>query len=84
VGKGSYLLIRGNSFLVLDLLLDIINGITRLDLKGNGLTRESLDLYEKEVRRKNELHATGNDGLGSGQGENSNFARRSALMAALV
>merc|ERR1711868_179857 len=41
--KNQSLLIWGNSFLVLDLGLDILNGIRRLNLKGDGLASESLD-----------------------------------------
>merc|ERR1711868_337329 len=41
--KNQSLLIWGNSFLVLDLGLDILNGIRRLNLQGDGLASESLD-----------------------------------------
>jgi len=41
--KDKTLLVRGNALLVLDLRLDIVNGIRRLDLEGDGLARESLD-----------------------------------------
>jgi hypothetical protein len=37
------LLVRGNSLLVLDLALDIVDGVARFDLEGDGLTREGLD-----------------------------------------
>jgi hypothetical protein len=37
------LLVRGNSLLVLDLGLDIIDRIGGLDLKGDGLARKGLD-----------------------------------------
>jgi len=37
------LLIWGNAFLVLDLGLDILNAIGRLDLEGDGLPSEGLD-----------------------------------------
>ena len=37
------LLIWWNSFLVLDLSLDILDRVTGLDLEGDGLTREGLD-----------------------------------------
>jgi len=37
------LLIRGNSLLVLDLGLDIVNRIGGLDLKSDGLARKGLD-----------------------------------------
>ena len=43
-GKDKTLLIRGNSFLVLDLGLDVVNGVTWLDIKSDGLT--SKGLYE--------------------------------------
>ena len=41
--KDQPLLIWGNSFLVLDLGLDILDGVGRLNLKGNGLSRQSFD-----------------------------------------
>jgi hypothetical protein len=37
------LLIRGNAFLILDLLLDILNGVRGFDLKSDGLAREGLN-----------------------------------------
>ena len=37
------LLIRWDSLLVLDLGLDVLNGVCWLDLKGDGLSSESLD-----------------------------------------
>jgi hypothetical protein len=42
-GKNETLLIRRNAFLVLDLGLDVFNGIRRLDIERNGLARERLD-----------------------------------------
>merc|ERR1719158_743402 len=42
-GKDQPLLIRRNSFLVLNLGLDILDRVTGFDLKGDGLTREGLD-----------------------------------------
>ena len=42
-GENQALLIGGNSFLVLDLRLDVVNGIRRLDLKGDGLASQGLD-----------------------------------------
>ena len=41
--KNQTLLIRGDSFLILDLGLYIIDGVRRLDLKGDGLAGEGLD-----------------------------------------
>ena len=41
-GKDESLLIRGDALLVLDLGLDVVDGIARLDLKGDGLACESL------------------------------------------
>jgi len=35
--KDQTLLVRGDSLLVLDLALDVVDGVTRLDLKGDGL-----------------------------------------------
>ena len=37
------LLIWGNTFLILDLSLDVLNGVCGLDIKGDGLTSEGLD-----------------------------------------
>merc|ERR1712241_1030804 len=37
------LLIWGNAFLVLDLCLDVLNGVGRLDLEGDGLAGQGLD-----------------------------------------
>jgi len=48
-GKDQSLLVRGNAFLVLDLGLDILNGIRWLNLQGDGLAGESLH---------EDLHAT--------------------------
>jgi len=42
-GKDKTLLVRGNALLVLDLALHIVDGVTGLDLEGNGLARQSLD-----------------------------------------
>ena len=41
--KNQTLLIWGNSLLILNLGLDILDGVGRLDLEGNGLTREGFD-----------------------------------------
>ena len=41
--KDQALLIRGDALLVLDLGLDIVDGVRRLHLKGDSLTREGLD-----------------------------------------
>merc|ERR550539_944052 len=42
-GEDKTLLIRRNSLLVLNLGLYIINGVGRLDIKGDGLSSQSLD-----------------------------------------
>ena len=42
-GKDQALLIRRDSLLVLNLLLDIINCVRWLDIKGDSLSSESLD-----------------------------------------
>lgn len=46
--KDQSLLVRGNALLVLDLGLDIVNGVRGLDLKGDGLARQGL--HETEWR----------------------------------
>merc|ERR1712035_288400 len=42
-GKDQSLLLRRNSFLVLDLRLDILDGVIWLDVQGDRLSREGLD-----------------------------------------
>jgi hypothetical protein len=42
-GEDKTLLIRWDSFLVLDLSLDVVDSIGWFDIKGDGLTGESLD-----------------------------------------
>jgi hypothetical protein len=42
-GKDKTLLIRGDSLLILNLSLDVVNGVARLDIESNGLTSQSLD-----------------------------------------
>ena len=37
------LLVRGDTLLVLDLRLDVVDGVARLNVEGNGLTRQGLD-----------------------------------------
>ncbi|UKZ67490.1 uncharacterized protein TrAtP1_013358 [Trichoderma atroviride] len=41
--KDQSLLVRGNALLVLDLGLDVVDGVGRLHLKGDRLPREGLD-----------------------------------------
>ena len=40
------LLIRGNSFLILDLGLDVVNGVAWLDIKGDSLTLQERKKYQ--------------------------------------
>jgi len=42
-GKDESLLIWWDSFLVLDLSLDVLDGVSWLDIKGDGLTSQGLD-----------------------------------------
>ena len=42
-GEDETLLIGGDALLVLDLGLDVVNGVRGLDIEGDGLARESLD-----------------------------------------
>ena len=42
-GEDQPLLVWGNTLLVLDLGLDVLNGVGGLDLEGNGLSSEGLD-----------------------------------------
>merc|ERR1712121_621127 len=42
-GKDQSLLVWGDSFLILDLGLDVLNGVRRLDLESDGLASQGLD-----------------------------------------
>merc|ERR1711943_72319 len=42
-GKDESLLVWGDSFLILNLGLDVLNGVGLLDIEGDGLTSEGLD-----------------------------------------
>ena len=42
-GEDKSLLVWGNTFLVLDLSLDILDSVCGLDIEGNGLAREGLN-----------------------------------------
>jgi len=42
-GEDKTLLIGGDSFLILDLLLDLLDGITGFNLEGDGLASKGLD-----------------------------------------
>ena len=53
-GEDQTLLVRGDSLLVLDLALNIVNRIGGLDLKGDGLARKGLDeavVCQSRIRR---------------------------------
>jgi len=52
-GEDQSLLVRWDSLLILDFGLDIVDGVRRLHLKGDGLPREGLDedLHLQVVRR---------------------------------
>ena len=41
--ENQTLLVRGNTFLVLNLSLDVLNGVGGLNLEGNGLSGKGLD-----------------------------------------
>jgi hypothetical protein len=47
-GKDETLLIRGDALLVLDLRLDVVNGVGRLHIKGDGLASQGLNKNLKE------------------------------------
>ena len=53
-GKDKTLLIRGDTFLVLDLLLDIFDGITRFDIQSDGLARKGFykDLHDNDDKKR--------------------------------
>ena len=42
-GEDQTLLVGGNSLLVLDLRLDVVDGVAGLDIEGDGLAGEGLD-----------------------------------------
>ena len=42
-GEDKSLLVGGDALLVLDLGLDVLNGVRRLNIEGDGLASESLD-----------------------------------------
>ena len=42
-GEDESLLVRRDAFLVLNLGLDVFNGVRRFDIKGDGLASQSLD-----------------------------------------
>ncbi len=48
-GEDQALLIWRNTFLVLDLSLDVVDGVRRLKLKGDGLSSKGLDEDLKEL-----------------------------------
>lgn len=53
-GENQTLLIRRNAFLILNLRLDIIDSVARLNLESDGLASEGLDDY-KSIVSKNQL-----------------------------
>ena len=42
-GEDEALLVRGDALLVLDLGLDVVNGVRGLNVEGDGLARQGLD-----------------------------------------
>lgn len=54
-GEDQALLIRWDSFLVLNLGLDIVDGIARLDLKGDGLASHCNSSQYGKVAAKSRL-----------------------------
>ena len=44
-GENQALLVRRDTLLVLDLALDVVDGVRGLDLKGDGLAGERLNNY---------------------------------------
>jgi hypothetical protein len=51
--KDQALLVWGNTLLILDLRLDIIDGVGRLNLEGDGLASQGLDDCGELVKRNN-------------------------------
>jgi hypothetical protein len=52
--KDQALLIRGNTFLVLDLLLDSLDSVGRFDIERNGFTCEEKKRGEEKKKRRGE------------------------------
>ena len=52
-GKDQSLLIRGNAFLVLDLLLDVVNGVRSFHFKGDGLASKGLNKNLNITKKNN-------------------------------
>jgi hypothetical protein len=65
-GEDQSLLVRGNSLLVLNLGLNIIDGIGGLDLKGDGLARKGLDEAVIIVSVSNSIHGAVDGGAFGG------------------
>ena len=55
-GEDEALLIRGDALLVLDLLLNALDGVRRLHLEGDGLTREGLRNRERNTPEIQGIH----------------------------
>ena len=57
------LLVRRNSFFILDLLLDVLDGVARLDVKGDGFSSESFnkDLHLSKCTIKLKYSTYGHD-----------------------
>lgn len=55
-GEDEFLLLGRDSLLVLDLRLDVLDGVSRLDLKRDGLARQVLDenLHRRRIRHETE------------------------------
>jgi hypothetical protein len=52
------LLIGRDALLILDLSLDVVNGIGGLDIKGDGLTSQSLYEDLREVATREDIYTT--------------------------
>ena len=57
-GEDQPLLIRRDALLVLDLGLDVLDGVGRLDLEGDGLARQRLheDLHDELEEKQNVIY----------------------------
>lgn len=51
-GENQTLLVGRNAFLILDLRLDIIDSVARLNLESDGLSSEGLDDYKSVVSKE--------------------------------
>jgi len=75
-GEDQALLVRGDALLVLNLLLDIVNRVRGLDLKGDGLASERL---HEDLQGRKEGGGGGREGGGREATEGEGRRRETAI-----